>query len=49
MENVDLTIGAVRTHDILLDRFANSNPFDEVVEGRLFRLPLWWWYNFDDA
>ncbi len=32
MEDVDLAVGAIGTHNILLDRFADADLFDEVVQ-----------------
>lgn len=49
VEDVDLSVGTVGAHDILLDRFANSDMFNEVVEGRLLLLPFFWGDDLDNA
>lgn len=49
MEDVDLTIGSVGAHDVLLDGLANPYCFDEFLDvGERFS-PFVRRYDFDDA
>ena len=49
MQDVDLPVGPVGTHDVLFDGLAHPNVLDEVVERRLGIFPFLWWDDFDDA
>lgn len=49
VENVHLAVGTVGTHYILLDGFADSNLFDEIVEVGKRVLPLARRNYFDNA
>ena len=49
MKDVDLSICAIGSHDVLLDRLANSDLLDEVVDRWRRVLPLLRRNDFDDA
>lgn len=49
VEDVDLTIGTVGAHDILLDRLSNSDRFDELAKIRERALPVVWRDDLDNA
>ena len=49
MENVDLTIRAVRAHDVLFDGLTHSDLLDELIQCRLRIFPFFGGDDFDDA
>lgn len=49
VEDVDLTVGAIGSHDILFDRFSDPDLFDQVVQWRLFVLPFLGGDNLNDS
>lgn len=40
VKDIDLSICAIRAHNVLLDRFANSDLLDKIVERGLSVLPF---------
>ena len=49
MENVDLAIGSVLAHDLLLDWLANTDLLDQIVQWRQLALPVLGRDDLDDA
>lgn len=49
MKDVDLAVGTVGSHYVLLDRLSNSNWFDELAQIWERVLPFVWRYDLDDA
>lgn len=49
VEDVDLSVGSIRTHDVLLDGIPHSDCLDKLVEGGERILPFLRRNDFDNA